>query len=115
MADAFHDQSGRVIGWLVPTGRIVNLQGRSSYWLQGKNVYDYRGAHRGWFENGHWRGSDGGVMAFTANASGTGVVLPVRSVSPVMPVLAVEPVRPVASVAPVRPVNRISWSGDRFA
>lgn len=115
MAVALYDHRGQVLGWLVQNGRIINRQGRSSYWLLGNNVYDYRGAHRGWFQNGHWRGRDGGVMAFTGDASGTGVVLPVRSVTPVMPVQAVEPVRPVASVAPVRPGNQLSWSRDSFA
>jgi hypothetical protein len=109
--EALYDQTGRVYCWLdEPSSRIIGLDGSNKAFIADNSVYDWRGAHIGWWQNGHVRDRTGAVALFTAVATALGVVAPVKAVRPVQPVKQVSPVRPVKHVKPVKPVNQMGWS-----
>jgi hypothetical protein len=110
--DAHYNRAGRVIGWTDGTGRIMTLQGRDWFWRDPNgNVYDYRGAHHGVWKNGHWRGSDGGVLAWQSGATGLGLVPPIPAIPPIPPIPTIERIRPIPSIPPIPPFDRMAWSG----
>lgn len=108
--EALYDKSGRVFAWLDERGRIIGLRGNHLAFIDGDSVYNWRGQHVGWWQDGHIRDNSGAVAVFTADASNLGVVKPVKGVKPVKPVKAVPPVKPVKAVKPIRPIKRLSWA-----
>lgn len=111
IVEALYDQAGRVYAWLdTATGRIHGRRGENLAFLDGNSIYDWRGRHIAWWQDGHIRDRQGYAALFTANATNLGVVRPVRAVSPIRPVKAVAPVRPIKQAKPVRPVKRLAWS-----
>jgi hypothetical protein len=113
--DALYDRFGKVIGWTDQNGRIMNLQGRDWFWQDDAgNVYDYAGQHHGWWKNGHWRGSDGGVLAWQPGATRLGVIPPVPSIPPIPPIPSIEQIRPIPSIPPIRPIDTMGWSNIKL-
>jgi hypothetical protein len=108
--EALYDSNGRVYAWLNENGKIYGLAGHNLAFIDNGKVYSWAGAHIGWWENGHIRDTAGAVAVFTADATGLGVVRPVRSVRPVRPVKQVSPVKPVKAVSYVKPVRQLAWS-----
>jgi hypothetical protein len=109
--DALYDRAGQVIGWTDESGRIMTLQGTDWFWRDNEgNVYDYRGRHYGWWKNGHWRGADGGVLAWQPGATSLGVIPPIPAVPPIPPIPSIEQIRPIPSIPPIPPIDRMGWS-----
>ena len=110
-----YDHTGSVVGWLSNAGRVMDLRGRGLFWITGTGlIYDYHGHHRGWWNDGHWRGRDGGVVVWTRGARNLGVMPPLPRVPPVPPVPSVEQIRPIPAIPPLRPLNAMAWSQDRW-
>jgi hypothetical protein len=113
--DALYDRSGQVIGWTDQHGRIMTLQGQDWLWRDHNgNVYDYRGNHRGWWKNKHWRGPDGGVVAWQPGATNLGVIPPIPAISQIPPIPSLEQIRPTPSIPPIPPIDKMGWSNSRL-
>ena len=108
--EALYDRTGAVYAWLHETGKIYGLSAENLAFINQNHVYDWTGAHIGWWQDGHIRDAHGAVAVFTAEATNMGVVRPVRAVRPVRPIRAISPVRPIKAVSPVKPVRQLSWS-----
>jgi hypothetical protein len=110
--DVIHDLNGRAIYRILEGGRIVDFTGRSVAWIdQHRNIYDYHGMHRGWYEDGAWVAHDGGVMAFGRKVEGPCPELPEQSAKlPPSRAPLPEPPRPSVYFPPPRPERRASWS-----
>lgn len=110
-----YDYTGSVVGWLGDSGRILNRSGQSAFWIaETGDIYDYRGEHHGWWDNGHWRGHDGGVVLWTQEARNLGVMPPIPRLPPLPPLPSLEPLRPLPSLPPLRPLDAMAWSRDRL-
>jgi len=110
--EVIYDSRGVPVYRVLPQGRIVDFDGRSVAWIDaGGNIYDYHGAHRGWYERGAWVGHDGGVIGFADRVDGPCPVLPPRvgglprARRPVR-----EPRRPSVYFPPPRPPRRAAWA-----
>jgi hypothetical protein len=109
--NALYNRHGKVIGWVDQNGRIMTLQGQDWFWRDSNgNVYDYQGRYNGRWESGHWRGSDGGVLAWQVGATNLGVIPPVPAIPPIPPIPTIEKIRPIPSIPPIPPINRMAWS-----
>jgi hypothetical protein len=110
-----YDHTGSVVGWLGSGGRVMDLAGGSAFWIADPgHVYDYDGQHRGWWNDGHWRGHDGGVVVWIRGARNLGVMPPLPQLPPLPPLPSLEPLRPIPSIPPLRPLNAMAWSRDRW-
>jgi hypothetical protein len=108
-----YNRKGRVVGWLENDGgRILDLRGGNWLWRQKGNVYDYAGAHKGWWRDGHWRSHDGGVIAFRAGAQNLGVIPPIPAIPPVPPIPSIPKIPPIPSIPPIPPIPKLAWSND---
>lgn len=112
---ALYDRNGQPVLWLGDNGRITSRDGQSAFWVaENGSVYDYAGHHRGWWDADHWRGRDGGTLAWLSGAQNLGVIPPIPAIAPIPPIPSVEQIRPIPRIPPVRPVNRMGWSSDAF-
>jgi len=109
--DPLYDQRGRVYAWLeTATGRFIGLGGQQLAFLAGDNVYNWSGAHLGWWEHGHMRDRRGAVVVFLANATNLIVGKPGLSGRPGIPGISGVPGRPGLSGVPGRPGNAGGWT-----
>jgi hypothetical protein len=109
--EALYDQTGAVYAWLHENGRIYGLGGDNLAFVDGNSVFDWGGAHVGWWQDGHIRDSFGAVALFTAEAQSLGVLRPMREMRPLRPLRALSPMKPMKSMKPARPMKQSVWSG----
>jgi hypothetical protein len=113
--DALHDKSGNVVAWYDrPNGDIVDLSGNHIAFVDEDSVYNYSGAHIGWWQSDHVRDSQGSVSVFTKNATGLGIYAPYLSYEPYQPYKAFRPFRPFKSFKPFKPYLNGSWSSKNI-
>jgi hypothetical protein len=111
--EALYDQDGAVYAWLhEETGNIYDTDGQNVAFVSGDGVFNYDGAHVGWWLNGHIRDRSGCVALFTASASNLGVMKPMRQLAPLQPLRELSPLRPLRSMRPLRPMNAAGWSEE---
>lgn len=96
---------------LLSNGRLVSFSGHSIGFLDGENLYTYKGKHVGWFELGIMRDHSGAVVGFGQNPSDNPMpFLPFKQWIPFRGYVEYEPYRPYKGYAPYRPYKRYSWS-----
>ncbi|MEE9219239.1 MAG: hypothetical protein V3U98_09245 [Acidobacteriota bacterium] len=112
MSDIIYDLQGRPVYRVLRRGRIVDFTGRSVAWIDSqRNIYDYHGIHRGWYEDGAWVDHDGGLFGFAPEVSGPTPELPRRlEESPRARKPSREPPRPDVYFPPARPQRCPRWS-----
>jgi len=112
VTDIIYNLKGRPVYRVLPQGRIVDFEGLSVAWIDDdRNIYDYHGMHRGWYEDGAWVGHDGGVIGFGKTVDGPCPELPLRSdVQPRARRPVQEPRRPSVYFPPPRPERRAAWA-----
>jgi hypothetical protein len=107
-----YDLNGVPVYRVLRRGRIVDLAGRSVAWIdERRNIYDYHGMHRGWYEDGAWVAHDGGVMGFGERVEGPCPRLPERRAdAPRGGRPHPEPRRPQVYAPPPKPERRPAWA-----
>ncbi len=112
VTDIIYNLKGSQVYRILPQGRIVDFEGLSVAWIDDdRNIYDYHGMHRGWYEDGAWVGHDGGVIGFGERVNGPCPELPLRSdVQPQARRPVREPRRPSVYFPPPRPERRAAWA-----
>ncbi len=110
--DVIHDLNGHPLYRIIEGGRVVDFAGRSVAWIdEQRNIYDYHGMHRGWYEGGAWVGHDGGVVGFGQRVEGPCPSLPERAADRPLPGLPrLEPPRPSVYHPPPKPERRPAWA-----
>jgi hypothetical protein len=109
--EALYDRTGRVYAWAqLDSGRIHSLLGKNLAFIHGDSVYNWRGAHIGWWHRDHIRDNAGAVALFLSDARALGVMKPMRAMAPMKPVCAMVPMMPMRSMQPMRPMKRMAWS-----
>src|ERR1700730_11880423 len=109
--EALYDRTGRVYAWAqLDSGRIYSLLGKNLAFIHGDSVYNWRGAHIGWWHRDHIRDNAGAVALFLSDARALGVMKPMRAMAPMKPVCAMVPMMPMRSMQPMRPMKRMAWS-----
>lgn len=103
-----YDPQGSVVAWL-DDDRIIDLSGQHTALISSTSVITYSGKQMGMFEDGFFRDSGGGAVAFIENASG-GPILPIAQIPPVPPVPTIPPIPPIPLIPYVPPVPLLSWS-----
>jgi Collagen triple helix repeat (20 copies) len=112
--EPLYDQHGQVYAWLqVEAGRIISMHGQHLAFISGDNVYNWRGQHLGWWENGHMRDHRGAVVVFTQNATDLIVGRPGLAGRPGTPGIAGVPGRPGLSGVPGRPGRAGAWATEK--
>jgi hypothetical protein len=110
--EALYGQNGAVYAWLHESGKVYGLDGQNLAFVSGDSVYDWGGAHIGWWRKGHIRDNRGNVALFTASAQGLGVTKPMRQLRPLQPLRALSPLKPMKSMNPMRAMNTAAWSTE---
>lgn len=109
--EPLYNQKGQVYAWLDEvSGRIISLRGQHVAFLNGSNVYNWKGAHIGWWENGHMRDHRGAVVVFKRDATNLIVGRPGLGGAPGRPGIAGVPGKPGLSGVPGRPGNAGAWA-----
>jgi len=109
------NSQGQTIYFLTGNKRIVGLDGNYVAWVdRNGNVHDYQGEHKGWYQNGHIRGHDGGVIGYQRNAKNLGVIPPIPEIPPLPSIPKIEPIGPIPSIPPIKPISKMDWSEDEL-
>jgi hypothetical protein len=111
--EPLYGQRGQVYAWLQSdTGRIISLRGQHLAFIVRDNVYNWRGQHIGWWDNGHMRDRRGAVVVFTQEATHLIVGRPGLGGTPGIPGIAGVPGKPGLAGVPGRPGNVGAWSKE---
>src|ERR1700739_1749806 len=108
--EALFDANGEVYAWLHDSGKIYGLDGENLAFIDRNSVYDWAGAHVGWWADGHIRDSKGAVFLFSADATHLGILKPMRSLRPLQPLRQLSPWKPLRGVRPLKPLKVPAWS-----
>jgi hypothetical protein len=109
--DIIFNRYGEPILRLLSNGRLVTFSGQSIGFLDGENLYTYKGKHVGWFELGIVRDHRGAVVGFGLKPTdSTMPFLPYRQWIPYRGYVGYEPYRPYKGYAPYKPFKLYSWS-----
>lgn len=109
---ALYDSTGTVRAWLHRAGRIYTLSGQNLAFVKEDSVYDWKGQHIAWWEDGHVRDSVGAVAYFTTRAKDLGGLSPFRQLVPIKPLLVTSPLKPRLALKPLKPRKRAAWSNN---
>ena len=105
------DKNGRLHAWLQGgSDHIFSLTGEPLAFITWGNVYDWRGRHLGWWDQGHMRDYAGAVCVFTRDALGLIVAKPGLGGTPGFPGVRAVSGHPGIQGAPSRPPNTAAWS-----
>ena len=110
METTFYEHTGRPVAYTQDGKHIFLFTGEPVAYLHGTSVYVYSGLHLGWFENGWMRDHYGACVFFTAGATGSGPVKPVKHVRPVKSVKHIKPVKGAKHARPAKAAKSLSWS-----
>lgn len=106
-----YNRFGRPELQIIDDGRLVDFHGTSAGFIDGNSVYNYRGRHIGWFENGIFRDPSGNVVGFTPDVTDyPRPILPLTSIPPIPAIPSIEPIRPIESIPPIPPIKSFGWS-----
>jgi hypothetical protein len=109
--DVIYNRYGEPVLRLLADGRFVGFDGSNFGFLDGKNLYDYKGQHRGWFEGGVMRDHSSAVVGFGENATDTPrPFLPFKQFKPFPGFVQFAPFRPYKQFAPFQPFKQYAWS-----
>ena len=109
----FCDKNGRAAFWVADNTRLIDVRGKSHGLVEGSDVFDFSGQHRGWYIDGLLRDEGGRVVAFWSDlrSAPNSPVLPILHLPfPAEPVPEVFPTKPVFSVSPIAPQLHLDWS-----
>lgn len=109
--DVIYNRYGEPVLRLLDNGRLVGFDGLSVGFLEGVNLYNYRGKHVGWFENGIMRDHDSECVGFGENVMDVPrPLLPFKQFKPFPAFVQFEEFRPFRQMAPFRTVKKYGWS-----
>lgn len=96
---------------LLENGRFVTFGGKSAGFLRRESIYDYRGRHLGWFENGVLRDHWGNVIGFGESPSDyPSPIFPIKAIKPIASIVEIEQIRPIPQIPPIKPIKSFNWS-----
>jgi hypothetical protein len=105
------NSEGEVVAWQHEDGRLMDRHGGNAFWTDEEgNVFDFDNKYRGVWQDGHWRGLDGGVVVFREDANIPGLELPLTEPAPPDPMPEPEPQRHPDAWPGDRPVFAPEWS-----
>src|SRR5580658_8361416 len=93
--------------------RILTLSGADVAWIQFGSVYNFQGAHIGWWDEDCLRGQDGGIMLF-AEGGPMGWPKPKLYKGFSIPVAGPSPGHSFTGIPPDVPVFTSRWSSYMF-
>lgn len=107
-----YNSQGHAIAFVAPRGHIVSRTGRFLGRItSGGNIHDLKGRHLGWWQDGHIKGHDGGVMGWTRDARALPVIPPIVGSTPLLaPDLGLSPKPALNDAPPIKPASRFAWS-----
>ena len=109
--DVIYNRYGEPVLRLLNNGRLVGFDGKSFGFLDGINLYNYKGIHVGWLEGGLIRDHKGAVSGFGENPTDTPrPYLPYKQYKPYPAYVEYEPYRPYKQYAPDKPYKQYAWS-----
>lgn len=109
--DVIYNRYGKPILRLLSDGRFVTFLGINLGFLDGDNIYNYKGKHVGWFSEGLIRDHHGHVVGFGEHVTDlTRPFLPFMQYKPYAGYVHYEPYRPYLQYPPYRPYKSYSWS-----
>lgn len=108
MSQGLFDRRGVACAYIDGQQRIYTYSGQPVAWLDGQNVYSFRGRHLGVFLGGWVRDHGGRCVSYVNGASG-GPVPSVPQVPPVPAIPQVPPVPSIPQVPRVPAVPSLSW------
>lgn len=110
----FCDRNGRAVFWVADNTRLIDVHGHSHGLVEGTDVYDFQGNHRGWYLDGVLRDHSGRVVAFWSELRYPPPTCPIFPILhlpfPVDPVPEVFPTMPLLGVSPIPPQLHMDWS-----
>jgi len=109
--DVIYNRFGEPIFRVLTDGRIVTFAGKSAGFIEGDNLYNYKGKHVGWFSEGLVRDHHGHVVGFGENVTDSiHPFLPFKQFKPFRHFIQFEPFRPFKQFEPFRPFKSFGWS-----
>lgn len=109
--DVVYNRYGEPILRLLDNGRFVGFDGKSIGFIDGINLYNYKGEHVGWFENGIMRDHNSACVGFGENSTDIPrPFLPFKQFKPFPSFVEHEPFRPFKQFAPFEPYKKSGWS-----
>jgi hypothetical protein len=109
--DVIYNRYGEPVLRLLANSRIVGFDGKSYGFFDGVHLYNYKGQHVGWYEDGVMRDHDGACVGFgEAPSDFPRPFLPFKQYKPFPAFVEFEPFRPFKTFAPFKPIKKFGWS-----
>jgi len=109
--DVIWDENGAARYRILKDKRLVDFEGHNIAWLDEQgNVFDYKGGHKAFFENGILRDKDGAVVGLGKDPAGPHPVLSNKGLIPKATKPGPEPKRPKPKKTLKKPEPSLLWS-----
>jgi len=111
--DVIWDENGTARYRILKDNRIVDFDGHNLAWMdEGGAVYDYKGHHKAFYENGILRDPTGHVIGLGQDPAGAKPVLPNKGLIPEATRPEKPPVKPKVKKeeVPKKPEPSLLWS-----
>ncbi len=109
--DVIWDENGTARYRILKDKRLVDFDGRNLAWLDEQgNIFDYKGHHKAFYENGILRDKDGAVVGLGQDPAGAHPVLPAKGLIPKSAKPGPEPKKPKPEKASKKPQPSLLWS-----
>ncbi|OLD02588.1 hypothetical protein AUG19_09230 [archaeon 13_1_20CM_2_54_9] len=109
--DVIWDEAGTARYRILKDHRLVDFDGHQIAWLDEQGyVFDYKGHHKAFYENGILRDQAGAVVGLGQDPAGPHPVLPNKGLIPKGTKPEKEPDRPKVKKTPEKPQPSLLWS-----
>ncbi len=109
--DVIWDENGTARYRILKDMRLVDFEGHNLAWLDEKgNIFDYKGHHKAFYENGILRDPNGGVVGQGKDPAGPKPMLENKGLIPRAAKPGPEPKRPKPKKTLKKPEPSLLWS-----
>ncbi len=109
--DVIWDENGTARYRVLKDMRLVDFEGHNISWLDEQgNVFDYKGRHKAFFENGVLRDPEGAVVGLGKDPVGPKPMLESKGLIPKATKPEAEPARPKPKKTLKKPQPSLLWS-----
>ncbi|MDA3616341.1 4-fold beta flower protein [Polluticaenibacter yanchengensis] len=109
MPYTFYDRSGFPSIYTEDDEHLYDFSGNPIAYISENSIYNYRGRHLGWFDNGWIKDSSGNCFLFSEIASG-GPLKPLKKLKPLKSLKKLKPIKGLKQLKPLKPLSTLNWS-----
>lgn len=108
----FYDRFGSPeILFIENTQLFINKNGKNLGFVKNNVVYNYKGIHRGWLENGIIRDLNGFCLGFSRGYTDSpSPITPIPQIPPIKPIPQIPTTKPIPQIPRLKPIKKFSWS-----